>query len=150
LLDGHHFVDDAADAAVAGRQRRPEDDVCCTLTSHSYGTEWSLPLPPLPPLSVVGSKVVGSKEASKKRFITLIMYDANHCPGAAILVYRLSEETKWSVHCGDMRYHPKMKVYPLLRDNAGKIDRVFLDTTYGSNSKCEFLPQVSKTARSFL
>lgn len=63
--------------------------------------------------------------------------DANHCPGAAMLLFQLDSGLT-HLHTGDMRYHPRMKEYPALQNI--KIDRIFLDTTY-AHPKHQFRPQ---------
>lgn len=68
--------------------------------------------------------------------------DANHCPGAAIILFRLKNGQAF-LHTGDFRYHPKMLSYaPLQRyvsPAAGssseggvpsRLDGIYLDTTY--------------------
>lgn len=54
--------------------------------------------------------------------------DAHHCPGAAVLLFRLPTGKKY-IHCGDMRYHPSMRDNAQLQTFANP-DAVFLDTTY--------------------
>ncbi|KAJ1472847.1 beta-lactamase-like protein [Baffinella frigidus] len=51
--------------------------------------------------------------------------DANHCPGAALLLFRLKH-----LHTGDMRYHPRMQDYPALIQARGQLENVYLDSTY--------------------
>lgn len=67
--------------------------------------------------------------------------DANHCPGAAIVFIELTDGT-CHLHTGDMRYHEKMKAYPLLKNAAENrnLELLYLDTTYG-HPKHEFLAQ---------
>ena len=55
--------------------------------------------------------------------------DANHCPGAAMLLFQLADGTR-HLHCGDMRYDPRMQDYGALVAARGKIDKLYLDTTY--------------------
>lgn len=64
--------------------------------------------------------------------------DANHCPGAAILLFALPNGEKY-VHCGDMRYCVSMKSCPHLM-GFRSCDAVFLDTTYCA-PKHAFPPQ---------
>lgn len=63
--------------------------------------------------------------------------DANHCPGAAILLFQLDSGLT-HLHTGDMRYHPRMKEFQALK--SAKIDKLFLDTTY-AHPKHQFRPQ---------
>jgi L-ascorbate metabolism protein UlaG (beta-lactamase superfamily) len=71
----------------------------------------------------------------------IVFYDANHCPGAAIVVVQ-NASGKVQVHTGDMRFHSKMKEYPALKKAAGEglVDILYLDTTY-SHPKHDFQPQ---------
>lgn len=71
----------------------------------------------------------------------ITFYDANHCPGAAIVLIELPDGAH-HLHCGDMRYSPHMKDYPLLRRavESRKMDLIYLDTTYG-HPKHDFCPQ---------
>jgi DNA cross-link repair 1A protein len=72
--------------------------------------------------------------------VRITFYDANHCPGAVLVVFQLGENVH--VHTGDMRYHAEtMTKYTLLREAAlqRKIDTVLLDTTY-ANPKHDFIP----------
>ena len=63
--------------------------------------------------------------------VTITFYDANHCPGAAIVVAELPNKVV-HVHTGDFRYHERMQTYTLLRDAAvqQRIESILLDTTY--------------------
>ena len=71
----------------------------------------------------------------------ITFYDANHCPGACIILIQLPSGTV-HLHTGDMRYHERFKSYPLLRDVVANntLDIVYLDTTY-SHPKHDFVPQ---------
>jgi DNA repair metallo-beta-lactamase/UBA/TS-N domain len=73
--------------------------------------------------------------------VKITFYDANHCPGAAIVLIHLPCG-KRHLHCGDMRYSPDMKKYPLLKQAVEnrEIDLIYLDTTYG-HPKHDFCPQ---------
>lgn len=55
--------------------------------------------------------------------------DANHCPGAAILLMKL-EDGMLHLHTGDMRAHKMMQKYPELVVARNKIENLYLDTTY--------------------
>jgi mRNA degradation ribonuclease J1/J2 len=73
--------------------------------------------------------------------VTITFYDANHCPGACIVLIQLPSGY-CHLHTGDMRYCEKFKSYPLLQDAVAKkkVDLVYLDTTY-SHPKHDFVPQ---------
>eukprot|EP00941_MAST-03F_sp_MAST-3F-sp1_P000239 g239.t1 len=54
--------------------------------------------------------------------------DANHCPGALLLVFETSSGN--IIHTGDMRFARTMLEDPALIRVQGKVDQLFLDTTY--------------------
>jgi DNA cross-link repair 1A protein len=76
-----------------------------------------------------------------KQLAKVTFYDANHCPGACIVLIQLPNGTT-HLHTGDMRYHERFKSYPLLREAVAnqQLDLVYLDTTY-SHPKHDFVPQ---------
>jgi DNA ligase-1 len=76
--------------------------------------------------------------------VTVTFIDANHCPGAALLLFELPCG-RTILHCGDMRYHPRMQVDPVLLRVKGKVDTVYLDTTY-CEEKHTFPPQEDSIA----
>jgi len=62
----------------------------------------------------------------------VMLIEANHCPGAVQILFRVSTrdgEIKRYVHMGDMRYSSNMKLKPVLYEFIG-VDTVYLDTTY--------------------
>ncbi|PHJ22494.1 dna repair metallo-beta-lactamase [Cystoisospora suis] len=67
--------------------------------------------------------------------VTLL--DANHCPGAAMLLFKTREGNVY-LHTGDFRYDPSMVKQPAL--SGISIHTLFLDTTYG-NPGCVFRSQ---------
>lgn len=69
------------------------------------------------------------------------MVDANHCPGAAQLLFRLSSGESY-VHCGDMRFGAHLLENPHLQRFQG-CNAVFLDTTY-CNPRYTFPQQVKR------
>uniref|UniRef100_A0A7S3V473 UBA domain-containing protein n=1 Tax=Chaetoceros debilis TaxID=122233 RepID=A0A7S3V473_9STRA len=72
----------------------------------------------------------------------ITFYDANHCPGAAI-VFVATREGQKHLHTGDMRYHDeKFRSYPLLSEaiQNRELDILYLDTTYAKPKHC-FAPQ---------
>ncbi len=68
--------------------------------------------------------------------VTLV--DANHCPGAAQLLFALPDGSRY-VHCGDMRYAPHLLASPALQRFRGP-SALYLDTTY-CNPRYTFPPQ---------
>lgn len=71
--------------------------------------------------------------------VEVTFMDANHCPGAAILLFRLKSGRVY-LHTGDFRFNRSMLAYPPLRPfalsaaggaaPAARLDGVYLDTTY--------------------
>ncbi|KAJ0404500.1 hypothetical protein ATCC90586_007757 [Pythium insidiosum] len=70
--------------------------------------------------------------------VQVTFMDANHCPGAAIVLFRLRSGRTY-LHTGDFRFHPKMWNYAALQPfipkpdggpPATRLDGVYLDTTY--------------------
>ena len=81
--------------------------------------------------------------AKHKAVAEITFYDANHCPGAAIIYIHILDQDKHHVHTGDMRFNlEKFSTYPLIQQavQQNKIDLLYLDTTY-SKPKHNFLPQ---------
>jgi len=76
--------------------------------------------------------------------LTCTFISANHCPGAAIILYTPSPTPNVvNVHCGDMRYQPSMLEECLKKRKEGqRFGEVFLDTTYGL-PKYTFPPQAT-------
>jgi DNA cross-link repair 1A protein len=93
------------------------------VAEHEYGTTWT-------------HTIMDSDDE-----VTVSFHDANHCPGAAIVLIELPDKT-CHLHTGDMRYHAKMKSYTLLQKavERRKLGVVYLDTTYG-HPKHDFTPQ---------
>ena len=79
--------------------------------------------------------------SSSSSWAKITFYDANHCPGACMVFIQLPNG-QCHLHTGDMRYHEKMKSYPLLQEAVlhRTLDLVYLDTTYG-HPKHDFVPQ---------
>lgn len=75
------------------------------------------------------------------RCCKITFYNANHCPGAALVIFELPDG-RVNVHTGDMRYCPSMILYRILQQAAmqNKVDTVWLDTTY-SDPKHDFVQQ---------
>jgi len=118
---------------------------------HEYGVTWDF---------------IVEEEEDRKKTTTraeITFYDANHCPGAAIVFIRLVHTTTTTttattnsttittttttqhLHTGDFRYHSKMNDYPLLQQaslngSSSLLDVLYLDTTY-SHPKYDFVDQ---------
>lgn len=73
--------------------------------------------------------------------VQVTFMDANHCPGAAIILFRLKNGQAF-LHTGDFRYHKKMLSYgplqryiqtpgaPAASTAVNRLDGIYLDTTY--------------------
>lgn len=70
--------------------------------------------------------------------VEVVLVDANHCPGAAQLLFRLPDGSSY-IHTGDMRYHPDLKANEQLQ-RFRNCTLLFLDTTY-CNQRYSFPPQ---------
>lgn len=118
------------------------------IVSHEYGEEWDV--------CDGGDDWIQSRKSKPKKdnnttFVTF--FDAHHCPGAAVMLFRHTkrqekegkegkeEKEVFDLHTGDMRYSPppawtgiEKKIFDC------KIETVFADTTYG-NEKFTFPSQ---------
>uniref|UniRef100_A0A8C6XCT0 DNA cross-link repair 1A protein n=1 Tax=Naja naja TaxID=35670 RepID=A0A8C6XCT0_NAJNA len=61
--------------------------------------------------------------------IKVVLVDANHCPGATMILFCLPNGTV-ILHTGDFRANPSMERCPFL--NSWRVHTVYLDTTYCS------------------
>jgi DNA cross-link repair 1A protein len=60
---------------------------------------------------------------------TVTLVDANHCPGAACLIFQ-APNGKVSLHCGDFRYDAELDDHKYFSQLPMIIDSLFIDTTY--------------------
>ncbi|KAJ8908700.1 hypothetical protein NDN08_005405 [Rhodosorus marinus] len=70
--------------------------------------------------------------------LNVTLLDANHCPGSVQFLFETVDGKRY-LHTGDMRYHPKMKLFEQLGSD-NQFDAVYLDTTY-CNKKYVFPAQ---------
>lgn len=115
----------------------------CFVVEHPIGHTWVHSYDPPTTRTIKRKRSTWNHENNE---IRITFYDANHCPGAVIVVFQLhndDDDEIVHIHTGDMRYHAvTMTKYTLLREAAlqRKIDTVLLDTTY-ANPKHDFIPQ---------
>ena len=109
------------------------------VVGHEYGIPWKIPIIRLQKDDNNNNNNNHKRQAEEEATITF--YDANHCPGAAIITIQLPDG-RVHLHTGDMRYHPKMQDYPVLKEAVQnrQLDLLYLDTTYG-HPKHDFLSQ---------
>lgn len=77
--------------------------------------EWLVPIPTHIPFCV-------------GKDVEVIFFDANHCPGAAVMLF--TSPTKTAVHCGDFRANMNLVREIKQKLQQRDIDEVYLDTTY--------------------
>eukprot|EP00906_Rhabdomonas_costata_P018789 RCo027392 len=73
--------------------------------------------------------------------IRVVALDANHCPGAVMLLFTTALGT--FLHTGDFRYTPALNEEPALKELRQRgltVDTLFMDNTYGS-PRYDFPPQ---------
>ena len=115
------------------------------VVEHAYGEQWTVTVPN----TTTGRKRQRSSSATSgtTKQVSLTFYDANHCPGAAIVIVEVPTNHTNSVvhvHTGDMRYHRQtFQGYSrLAKASLGKrIDCVLLDTTYATKPSHDFVAQ---------
>ena len=76
---------------------------------------------------------VDVREPAGKGGVSVWVYDANHCPGAVVLLFYVWNTERYVLHSGDCRYDPKVfghhrKIAEVVSE--GKLDYLHLDTTY--------------------
>lgn len=63
--------------------------------------------------------------------VEVTLYDANHCPGAAVLLFHFPGDSAVHLHTGDFRYDADCPDHKeLVTTLRGKIGNLYLDTTY--------------------
>lgn len=88
----------------------------------------------------VAGKYIHTYELNEPFYISNVrctFYDANHCPGAVIILFELPNMTRY-LHTGDFRACPEMEQINELK--CAPIDCCFLDTTFCDKTKT-FPPQ---------
>ena len=149
----HYHSDHYGSLPSEGRYRGPALIHCTPVTAsllikvhqvpehlirvHPYGQSWTILLLSSSTESSPPSNPDDQARSQGKDEAELTFYDANHCPGAALVAIQVHRrscggEPVFHLHTGDMRYHPRMKTFPLLEWAARqrRLDCLLLDTTY--------------------
>lgn len=76
---------------------------------------------------------IGVKVDLKEKGVSVWAYDANHCPGACVFLFRVWNTRRWVLHTGDCRFEREIferheKIVEVI--NGDGLDFLFLDTTY--------------------
>ncbi|KAI9178583.1 hypothetical protein LWI28_028188 [Acer negundo] len=84
--------------------------------------------------------------------VKVTLLEANHCPGAALIHFRL-QDGQCYLHTGDFRASKLMQTYPLLLNH--RVNVLYLDTTYCNPkykfpSKEDVLSYVVRVTKNFL
>lgn len=104
--------------------------ICCSpitaaLVRHKY------------PNGLFTLKVLANESAEDIMGVRVTFFDANHCPGAVVILFELTNGRRY-LHTGDFRADHSFFTYQQLISRP--IDAIFLDTTY-CDPKYDFLPQ---------
>ena len=140
--------------------------ICSSITSALIKQELNVTKPEIMIINPGEELIIKIKEIK----IKINAMDANHCPGALLLLFEFlndnnnhnnnhndnhnnsntnssSSSTTTTtttnnihLHCGDMRYSSKFKSYPALLNGKIKIAKLYLDTTY-AHARHDFIPQ---------
>lgn len=66
--------------------------------------------------------------------VSVICFDANHCPGAFVFLFREvdgnDETVQWVLHTGDFRSNDDLIERVMTHTGGSPVDKVYLDTTY--------------------
>lgn len=117
--------------------------ICSEVTANLLMTQYNINISQIIILGINCTIVIRGRSLDMKtQEIAVTFLDANHCPGAVIITFQLASG-KYHIHCGDMRYHPRMKLYPKLQEIVERkesLERLYLDTTY-ADKKHTFMSQ---------
>lgn len=86
----------------------------------------------------IGTPVEIPCTSGNSRGATVWLYDANHCPGAVLLLFRVWSTRQWVLHCGDCRFQRStFAAHTQLQRvvAAQSLHALYLDTTYASESR---------------
>lgn len=102
--------------------------VCTSITARLVRSELHIPTEFIVELPLGTAASFGDDSGADVWF-----FDANHCPGAVVMLFFVRKTKRWVLHSGDCRFDQSVflshrKLVEVIR--AGELDYLHLDTTY--------------------
>lgn len=107
--------------------------LCTSVTASLVNSLLRVPVDRIQVLPSDGRSVDVPDTVDGKNGVTVRCFDANHCPGAVVMLFFVWKTKRYILHSGDCRYDPAVfSKHKALADiiAAGQLDFLHLDTTY--------------------